>query len=624
MTFTPTILGTGLGAFNFLERTRATQEGLLRQSPEVARDLAAVRERMTQIQSADALLEDRTLLRVALSAFGLEEDIDNTGFLRQVLDSDLTDGGSFANRLVDKRYVALARAFNFASDTGATLPGAGAADTLAPSLQALPTVDALFEPENATLLTRALEVFELDAETNPPALLRRVLQSDLNDPTSLVNRLGDPRYVDLVTAFTGQEDPLSDLIRARVSEDVADRLRGITSAADLIADTRLTRSVLDAFGLEARAGDTFFLEALLESDLNDPDALANTVADPRLRELALAFDFKARRADQNSIYSFAELAAARPESLTSSQALIEDTELLTAALKLYELEDQVENTTFIKEVLDSRLFDVTSTALSQEDNRYRALSAAFDFAAKRDNPNRTFPSPVEALITAVTARNGPAADAEAFFEDPSLYLAAIDLFDLPQGQSEINYTRRVLESDPLVPTSSLALANDDRYRLLANAVNFAPEAEGRSYPAGFAEAIIDAYITRQFEIEVGALDNSMRVSLAFERDLSGVLERTNNPDGRWFEVLAAPPLRAIFEGAFNLPQSFGQLDIDRQLAEVKDRAERFLGSSDLGVLAAPETREEIQRLYLASQAITGSSGQAAVTSPTALLFAGLV
>lgn len=53
------------------------------------------------------------LLNYILTAYGLESEINNTGKLRKVVESDLTDTNSLANRMSDSRFLALASALNF-------------------------------------------------------------------------------------------------------------------------------------------------------------------------------------------------------------------------------------------------------------------------------------------------------------------------------------------------------------------------------------------------------------------------------------------------------------------------------------------------------------------------------
>jgi len=55
--------------------------------------------------------------------------------------------------------------------------------------------------KNYRLLKFTLTAFGLDSQINAQGLIKKVLSSDLSDPTSLANRLADPRFRQLAQAF---------------------------------------------------------------------------------------------------------------------------------------------------------------------------------------------------------------------------------------------------------------------------------------------------------------------------------------------------------------------------------------------------------------------------------------
>lgn len=132
MSFVPVVPFGGVGGWNFLERTRARQEEAFRTSPVLARSTADFAERIGQVRSAEDLVRDRRLLEVALGAFGLEEDLRNRFFIRKVLEEGSASPAALANRLSDKRYLALAETFGFGDRPGGNVQRAGfAADVIA-------------------------------------------------------------------------------------------------------------------------------------------------------------------------------------------------------------------------------------------------------------------------------------------------------------------------------------------------------------------------------------------------------------------------------------------------------------------------------------------------------------
>lgn len=113
MTFQPVIPFSGLAGWAFLQRTRAAQQSSHQASPVLARDTAYFAEKIGKISSAGDLVGDYRLLKVALGAFGLDADLPNKAFIRQVLEGGSIASDSLANRMVDKRYLALTKAFGF-------------------------------------------------------------------------------------------------------------------------------------------------------------------------------------------------------------------------------------------------------------------------------------------------------------------------------------------------------------------------------------------------------------------------------------------------------------------------------------------------------------------------------
>lgn len=83
--------------------------------PATARETAYYAANIAKVKSVDDLLADRRLYAYAMKAFGLEDMTYAKAFMRKVLSEGAASASSFANRLADDRYVAIAKAFDFAS-----------------------------------------------------------------------------------------------------------------------------------------------------------------------------------------------------------------------------------------------------------------------------------------------------------------------------------------------------------------------------------------------------------------------------------------------------------------------------------------------------------------------------
>ena len=113
MTFQPVIPIGGLAGWAFLKRTSVTQQAAMKASPANQRDETYFKERIGQINTAEELVSDRWLLRVALAAYGIEGDINNKAFIRKILEDGTLSEGALANRLADKQYQKFSAAFGF-------------------------------------------------------------------------------------------------------------------------------------------------------------------------------------------------------------------------------------------------------------------------------------------------------------------------------------------------------------------------------------------------------------------------------------------------------------------------------------------------------------------------------
>ncbi|RPE64635.1 uncharacterized protein DUF1217 [Pacificibacter maritimus] len=113
MTFQPIVPLSGYAGWSFLNRTMDVQKAAFNEAASVQRATDYFRENIGAVASADDLMSDRRLLSVALGAFGLEEDINNTFFVQKVLEDGIVDDDALANKLSDKRYFEFSKAFGF-------------------------------------------------------------------------------------------------------------------------------------------------------------------------------------------------------------------------------------------------------------------------------------------------------------------------------------------------------------------------------------------------------------------------------------------------------------------------------------------------------------------------------
>ena len=113
MSFAPVLLGTGYAGWTFLKKTMPSQTAAFNKAPEIKRDEDYFRANIGKARTADDLVGDRRLLKVALGAFGLDGDINSKAFIKKVLSDGTLTEGALANKLADKQYLKLAAAFGY-------------------------------------------------------------------------------------------------------------------------------------------------------------------------------------------------------------------------------------------------------------------------------------------------------------------------------------------------------------------------------------------------------------------------------------------------------------------------------------------------------------------------------
>ncbi len=130
MTFQPSLPLSGLAGWAILARTKERQTEAFAASAPQRTAINTFNQRFSSISSVDALLGDRAVLGVVLSAFGLQEDLPNKAFIRRVITDGTIASSAIANRLSDKRYLALATALSHLGPQGTGRPTAAVQSTI--------------------------------------------------------------------------------------------------------------------------------------------------------------------------------------------------------------------------------------------------------------------------------------------------------------------------------------------------------------------------------------------------------------------------------------------------------------------------------------------------------------
>ncbi len=197
MSFAPVIPFGGYAGWRFLDRTAEVQSARLSANPANARDISYFRENIGKVTSAEELVADYRLLNVALTAFGLQDDLPNKAFIERILSDGVTDENALANRLADKRYREFSEVFGFGSPLPPLSRLPGFADKIITRFEAENFEQAVGEVngELRLALNAASDLPDIAAEGgrestlwyrimgNPP--LREVMETALGLPSSV-------------------------------------------------------------------------------------------------------------------------------------------------------------------------------------------------------------------------------------------------------------------------------------------------------------------------------------------------------------------------------------------------------------------------------------------------------
>ncbi len=432
--------------------------------PQVSREQTYYRDNIGKVTSVDDFLKDQRLYSYAMKAYGLEDMTYAKAFMRKVLESDLTDDKSFVRKLVDQRYITFARAFNFTT-TG-----------------------------------------------------------DVASGTTIAQDASDEE--DTVGLYSEQRVRKGAAVAAEVEYYQA-RIGSITTADQLVSDSRLFSFALKSFGIDPSTASEATIKKVLTSDLSDPDSMANKLNDSRYRELAAGFSFEsdgsvpagqtaqtaAQRRDTILLHyeatgngtspaaaafksqAYAELMA----GVTSVDDVVNDDFLKTYAATAAGLDPILLSPLTLREVLTSDLSDPDSLANSLDS--YRTLAEAFNFntdgtlddgvpaqtAAQLDNFADGYIENYDNKVVSTEEQEtsyyklamSEVKSVDDLLANAKLYNYALKAFDLDPTQESASKIKQVLKSDLSNRDSFANKLGDSRYTALAAAFNFGTDGEAQ-------------------------------------------------------------------------------------------------------------------------------------------------
>lgn len=225
------------------DKKRTREIAAASKQPETLRDVIGFTKAVAKATTIGQALDNPTVLKVFLTANGLSDQIPYVALAKKVLLSDPADPKSLVNRLADRRWMAVVKAFQFASQ--------GIAPLRDPKVQ-------------ATLANGYAEVaWRRGLEKNTPGL-SDVLDIRVRAKTfsNAIQILGDPVMLRVVTTALG-------IPREIAFQELPAQERAITTRLDLkrLQETKFVDTLVQRYLLERQ-------KTASSSGLFGPDSLS--------------------------------------------------------------------------------------------------------------------------------------------------------------------------------------------------------------------------------------------------------------------------------------------------------------------------------------------------------------
>ncbi|KRB49924.1 hypothetical protein ASE04_15120 [Rhizobium sp. Root708] len=558
----------------------------------VKRDVDYYKENINKVKNVDDFIGNYRLYNYAMKAYGLQDMAYGKAFMKKVLESDLTDANSFANRLSDTRYKDFAAAFNFNAPAADAQSDAQEDDLIGLYNQsfadegknaatetdyfsgAMDDVQNVSDfVDNDRLRSFAMKAYGIDPTYVSKDFLTQVLTSDLSDPNSFANISANDKYKALAAQFsfnadgtvTGsaqtatQKDAVMEQYNLTVPSIVTpvaadynkayylSKIGTITKVDDLLADSRLTSYIKTAFGMQAD-----FSNAALKSVLTNP-SYAQTMD---LTAAYQAFNFKSdgtvqttARA-QSASQTSSTVAAANSAStyytqqisggtITNVDSLLADSKLAAYIKDAYGLAPD-----FSSADLKSILTDSTYAANAGHSD----INSAFGFQADGtlSGTAAQTASQRNATVAKVVANGN-------YFQGKVSSYSTVD--DLMADTRAISYLRNAYGVASTVSDADMKAILTDANTAATSGYSSLHEAFSFSSSGG-----LSSFYAPQTPSQMSATSDMVIASRSYYRN--AIVKITNVDD-----LLADPRLTSFIKDAYGMPQSTSDADLKSVLTD---------------------------------------------------------
>jgi hypothetical protein len=463
----------------------------------VVRDTQYYKENIGNVTSVDEFLGDYRLYSYAMKAYGLEEMIDSIAFMRKVLESDLSDDNSFANKLTDDRYREFAMAFGSSGATAISQTEAqldkliGLYNTSIADLGAtqkeetryynimidkITSVDQLLN--NDRLRAYVFTAHGIDESTYSRQTIRSILSSNSDDAESYENTVLSPKLSELEAAKAEAQAKLSGGGLSKTEEaELKAKIAAYNKSITTINKYLAMAAAFD-FNADGTVAAGTAQTAENKEATNERYITSNSRVTPQAALL-------------NKAYFEGKIA-----NITTVDQLVADTRLYEYIRTAFDLNTVTIVPATIKNILTSDPDDPGSyiNTIGKGNENYKALAKAFNFQADGtladgDSAQTTEQTSLasnrymtryndkddEADAKAISAYKkaaGSMASIDDFVDTASIYDFALTSVGLDPDTESARTIKRVLMSDLADPKSYVYTLKDERYLTLAKLFNF--------------------------------------------------------------------------------------------------------------------------------------------------------
>jgi hypothetical protein len=344
-------------------------------------------------------------------------------------------------------------------------------------------------------------------------------------------------------------------------------------------------------------------------------------------------DFAAFSKDPVLKRDIAYLREALPTKLTAKD-LLADRRLQEMVLTGFGLDSQIGMNALMQKVLESAPGDSGSVAARMVDSRYKQLSATLNYGGLSIPEIPAVPSgatvQVEGIRQGKTFESFSGTFGGVTIADVDLSKVSnrLDLATSLQAafrkadnrNSDISVTAlggKLVFSDTrgrggAAGFAFVAAPGSSAQASLAATTKGSLAVPAQGGPAVSNPATVEDIVTRftqaRFEESLGKTSETLRKAIYAKRSLPGVTS--------WYSVIADRNLASVVQGVLGLPDSFGQLDVDRQKAMLESRM-NIADFKDSAKLAKLLDRYVAQSSVAEARALASTSGLAALVQPVA-------